>query len=108
MLAGWAVLMYMMYMVRKQLYIDAKQDRALKRRAKALGVSEAELVRRALDTLLLGDTISGPLPYHEVGLRALLEDAQASATRHRLPAGTKLDRAALYAEREGRVAPVRR
>ena len=37
---------------RKQLYLEETQDRALKRRAKALGVSEAELVRRALASVL--------------------------------------------------------
>ena len=39
-------------MIRKQLYLEASQDRALKRRAKALGVSQAELLRRALDAAL--------------------------------------------------------
>lgn len=38
-------------MTRKQLYIEARQDKALKRRAKHLGVSEADLVRRAIDLL---------------------------------------------------------
>src|SRR5437879_531255 len=41
-----------MYMVRKQLYISDDQERQLKRRAGDLGVSEAELVRRALDGVL--------------------------------------------------------
>jgi hypothetical protein len=36
-------------MTRKQLYIEARQDKALKRRAKILGISEADLVRRAID-----------------------------------------------------------
>ena len=38
-------------MVRKQLYITRSQDRALKRRARELGVTEAEIVRRAIDAL---------------------------------------------------------
>jgi hypothetical protein len=38
-------------MVRKQVYIEARQDRALKRRARATGVTEAELVRRGIDAL---------------------------------------------------------
>jgi hypothetical protein len=37
-------------MVRKQFYITQEQNRLLKRRAKALGVSEAELVRRGVET----------------------------------------------------------
>ena len=39
-------------MIRKQLYIDPIQDAALKRKARELGVSEAELVRRALNVAL--------------------------------------------------------
>jgi hypothetical protein len=38
-------------MVRKQLYITRSQDRALKRRARELGVTEAEVIRRAIDAL---------------------------------------------------------
>lgn len=41
-----------MRMVRKQLYIEESQDKALKRRAKKLGISEAEVVRKALDAAL--------------------------------------------------------
>ncbi|MGH9414962.1 MAG: hypothetical protein ACRD0Y_14625 [Terriglobales bacterium] len=36
-------------MIRKQLYIEPRQDRLLKRLAKERGVSEAEIVRAALD-----------------------------------------------------------
>lgn len=42
----------MMYMVRKQLYLTEAQDAALKRKAEAVGISEAEIVRRALDDAL--------------------------------------------------------
>jgi CO/xanthine dehydrogenase Mo-binding subunit len=35
-------------MIRKQIYIDPAQDVLLKQRARALGVSEAELIRRCL------------------------------------------------------------
>ena len=36
-------------MIRKQIYIDQHQNTLLKRKAKVLGVAEAELVREALD-----------------------------------------------------------
>lgn len=36
-------------MVRKQVYITTYQDALLKRLARRLGVSEAELIRRAID-----------------------------------------------------------
>ena len=38
-------------MVRKQLYIEPRQEQLLKRRAKELEISEAELVRRAIDQI---------------------------------------------------------
>ena len=38
-------------MVRKQLYIEPGQEALLKRRAKELGVTEAELIRRAIDQM---------------------------------------------------------
>ena len=41
------------YVVRKQLYISEEHERTLKARARELGISEAELVRRMLDGLLL-------------------------------------------------------
>ena len=36
-------------MVRKQLYLEARQERALKRLAKKTGKTEAEIIREALD-----------------------------------------------------------
>lgn len=39
-------------MVRKQLYLDDRQDRELAARAAQLGVSQAEVVRRAVDRFL--------------------------------------------------------
>lgn len=39
-------------MIRKQLYLEEDQDLALKRIAGELGLSEAEVVRRALDAAL--------------------------------------------------------
>jgi hypothetical protein len=47
------------YVVRKQLYISEEHERALKARAKELGVFEAELVRRMLDGLLLDEEVGG-------------------------------------------------
>lgn len=39
--------------VRKQLYIEARQEKMLKRLSKEQGVSEAELIRRGLDMVLI-------------------------------------------------------
>jgi hypothetical protein len=38
-------------MIRKQIYLEPTQERLLKQRAQELGVSEAELIRRCLDTV---------------------------------------------------------
>ncbi|MGB8647229.1 MAG: CopG family transcriptional regulator [Anaerolineae bacterium] len=44
----------MTQMVRKQIYIPRQQEARLKRLAKARGVSEAEIIRQALDRQLSG------------------------------------------------------
>ena len=36
-------------MVRKQIYIESRQDTALKQQARVLGVTEAEVIRQAID-----------------------------------------------------------
>jgi len=40
-------------MVRKQIYIESRQETTLKRQAKALGVTEAEVIRRAIDRQMI-------------------------------------------------------
>ena len=39
----------MAHMIRKQVYIEPRQDAILKRLARTLGLTEAEFVRRAID-----------------------------------------------------------
>jgi hypothetical protein len=92
-------------MVRKQLYLEARQDRALKRRAKALGVSEADVVRAALDAALAepGGTAVALLPTRERALASLLAGAKEIAASHR-SAGPRYARDELYDERESRRA----
>ena len=46
--------------VRKQLSVTPEQDRAFKRRSRELGVSQAELVRRALDAALADGPVAPP------------------------------------------------
>lgn len=88
----------MMYMIRKQLYLEEAQDRALKKRAKELGVSEAEVVRRALDDSLRGRRERHPRS--ERALEAFLARANEIAAAHRLPDEYHFDRDALYDEDE--------
>lgn len=43
-------------MIRKQVYLHRRHDLLLKRLAKARGVSEAEIIRQAIDREVAGDT----------------------------------------------------
>lgn len=36
-------------MVRKQIYIESRQDTTLKKQAKIFGITEAEIIRQAID-----------------------------------------------------------
>ena len=45
----------MAQMVRKQIYIEQRQERALKQLSEAVGVSEAEIIRRAIERKALGE-----------------------------------------------------
>ena len=47
-------------MVRKQVYLERRQDGMLKRRAKELGVTEAELIRRGVDHVARGTVATAP------------------------------------------------
>ena len=49
-------------MIRKQVYIEPRQDRLLKERSRRYRVTEADLIRRALDKGLEGGTASAPNP----------------------------------------------
>jgi hypothetical protein len=88
-------------MVRKQLYISEEQEQALKARARDLGVSEAELVRRLLNSLLLPGEAGGALPLGraEAAALAFLEDVERISGSHALPAGYRFDRGELYDKR---------
>jgi hypothetical protein len=86
------------YVIRKQLYISEEHERALKARARELGVSEAELVRRMLDGLLLdgegGRGLAGAGAAE--ALEGFLEEANLLAESHRFQRGYVFDRSELY------------
>ena len=63
----------MTQMVRKQLYLPKRQEAQLKRMAKTRGVSQAEIIRAALDGVLRG-----------VGTRPLQPDPEAWARARRV------------------------
>jgi hypothetical protein len=88
-------------MIRKQLYISEAQNEALKRRARALGVSEAELARRALDALL-SEGSSATAPRRHEALNRLMETTRRLSNGRQLPAGYRFSREELYASRASR------
>ena len=83
------------------MYISDEHERALKARAKELGVSEAELVRRMLDGLLLdGEGRSGFATADAAkALEGFLEEADRLAESHRFPEGYAFYRDELYEDR---------
>ena len=90
------------YMVRKQLYISEEHERALKARARELGVSEAELDRRMLDGLLLEGEVGRGLGGADAAeaLEDFLVEADRLAESHRFQRGYVFDRDELYEDRE--------
>jgi hypothetical protein len=87
-------------MIRKQLYITEGQDEVLKDQARKLGISEAELARRALSAFL--SERSPTATRRPEALETLLERTRSLSEKHRLPSGYRFDREDLYAERMGR------
>jgi hypothetical protein len=89
------------YVIRKQLYISEEHERALKARTRELGVSEAELVRRMLDGLLLdgegGRGLAGPGAAE--ALEGFLKEADRLAESHRFQRGYVFYRHELYEDR---------
>ncbi len=88
-------------MIRKQIYIDPDQDALIKQRARELGISKAELIRRCLaDMGRQAVAISVDERAWEDELAFMQKRAQTVSSRqgHR-----KWTREALYAERTDRV-----
>ena len=86
-------------MIRKQLYISEEHERLLKARAREMSISEAELVRRLLDRLLLDGNSGSGLPFGRVEAALdFLENADRISGSHNLPEGYRFDREELYEE----------
>ncbi|MFB3880679.1 MAG: hypothetical protein ACE149_05420 [Armatimonadota bacterium] len=85
--------------VRKQIYIEKRQDRFLKHQAKVQGVSEAEVVRRLLDGAHPSALRGGHDP-------SAIESFLRAARRRRATAGEgkpwKWNRDEIYEERLAR------
>ena len=89
-------------MVRKQVYIEPRHDRMLKRRAKQRGVTEAEIIREALDRVDV--TPAGPRGQvnADAARQALAFMHSLSARKNQAPKGRTWTRESLYEDRIGR------
>ena len=65
-------------MVRKQVYIGAEHEQQLNRRARELGLTESELIRRGIERIA-----HGPLPRDQQALRDFLAFVRGRAERLR-------------------------
>lgn len=73
-------------MVRKQLYLREDQDAALKRLARDRGVSEAQLVREAIDELVASSGSASS------ALEQFFAAAGKVSKRHQFPEGWRFNR----------------
>jgi hypothetical protein len=91
-------------LIRKQIYIEPEQDVVLKRRARELGVSESEVVRRGIETIV------GRVAMEERRAAALAELMKIWEERSNLivpQTGRTWTRDDLYEERFERYSPDR-
>jgi hypothetical protein len=86
----------------KPLSIDERRYEALRLRAKALHVSEDELVRRAIDAVLAEPPVEPPLPDHLQAAAEFLEAARELAESRVGAEPYRFCRDELYEEREAR------
>jgi hypothetical protein len=91
----------MLYMVRKQLYLTEAQDAELKRQAAKQGVSEATIVRRALDRALKGP----PVKHWRPGREEAAVNLQRTWSQSGSSLDEAFDRESLYAGRLDRLTP---
>ena len=91
--------------VRKQIYLDQRQNRQLKRLAEARGVSEAQIIRNLLDA----QTTAGqnqPLPPDRAAWEAIVAFSRERAQSGITGEPYKWNRDDAYEERESRYGPV--
>ena len=89
-------------MIRKQVYIEERHDRWLKHRARLRGVTEAEIIREALDRAEVGGSRAGHFSDPAAGPKAISFMRSLARRRRQAPAGRGWTRESLYDERIGR------
>ena len=72
-----------MHKIRKQLYLEPWQQERLSRLAKESGISEAEIIRNALDAYLLAlDRLPSDHPLSELAGMGSSETGEPGSVRH--------------------------
>ena len=89
-------------MIRKQVYIEERHERLLKHRARQRGVTEAEIIREALDRADARDSRAGHLSDPAAGRRAISFMRSLARRRRKGRAGRGWTRESLHEERIGR------
>lgn len=89
-------------LIRKQLYIRSDQDRALKQAAREQGRSEAELVRQAIDEVILRKATSPSLTPHQQALEELIQTNIDLSRQSTASESYQFNRDDIYREREAR------
>ena len=90
--------------VRKQIYLEQRQNRQLKRLAEARGVSEAEVVRELIDSEAAGSAAK-PLPPDQAAWEAILAFSQQRAKSGVTGNAYHWTRDEIYEERLSRFGP---
>ena len=91
----------MVEMVRKQIYIEERHERLLKRISKARGVSEAELIRQAIERGPLGEKLPLLTP-DQAAWDKVVRFANSRKTLHPSARPYRWNRQDAYEEREKR------
>ena len=91
----------MTVMIRKQIYIPRRQDILIKRLSETRGISEAEVIRQAIEHEISG-SMKQPLPNNDVWaeLMQAVEEVRQRWDGQREP--IRWTREEIYAEREDR------
>lgn len=89
-------------MIRKQVYIEPRHERMLKRRAKQRGVTEAEIIREALDSVETIAVVRGHDVDEAAGKQALRFMRALGKSLEKAPRGRTWTRESLYDDRISR------
>jgi hypothetical protein len=89
-------------MIRKQVYIEQRHDRMLKRRASQRCITEAQLIREALDSVEIGAVVRQRVGDAVAGRKALAFMRSLSASRRGTSSDRGWTREELYEDRIGR------